>query len=154
MVPPFLAYYGALSGNSSLLQGAYHQCNLYPSALKSSSGLWQHIVMGNAPDPGNWETGNGWAAMGMLYVYATLRHSSLASHFSSKQRDLANWIAEIYVGLSLTSPLQTFSPIISKLPPFLMLHPPHCLPLPYFAVRLYPPNQTDIFLLRSTYFKP
>ncbi|KDQ17395.1 hypothetical protein BOTBODRAFT_30201 [Botryobasidium botryosum FD-172 SS1] len=96
MVPPFLAYYGALSGNSSLLEEAYHQSSLYRSALKSSSGLWQHIVMGSAPDSGYWATGNGWAAMGMLRVYATLKHSAQSSHFSSQQRDLANWVTEIH----------------------------------------------------------
>lgn len=61
MVPPFLAYYGAITVNSSLLTAAYTQIKLYREALqdsnKSANGLWKHIVMGNGEDEGHWSTG-------------------------------------------------------------------------------------------------
>lgn len=61
MVPPFLAYYGAVSGNQSLLEEAYNQIKLYRGHLKDDSGLWKHIATGdgssNGADPSHWSTG-------------------------------------------------------------------------------------------------
>ncbi|KAL0255215.1 hypothetical protein I308_100010 [Cryptococcus tetragattii IND107] len=71
MVPPFLAYYGALNNNQTLLQQAYQQyTNL-------------------------WATGNGWAAAGMLRVWATINWSSFSDQLNSEMSDLESWVREI-----------------------------------------------------------
>ncbi|EIW72178.1 hypothetical protein M231_01851 [Tremella mesenterica] len=96
MVPPFLAYYGAVHNNQSLLQLAYTQCALYRDVLRQDSGLWAHIVMGTgASDPGLWLTGNGWAAMGMIRVLNTIRWSGFSNSMTSQVSDLQSWVSEI-----------------------------------------------------------
>ena len=60
MVPPFLAYYGALTSNKTLMSEAYNQIKLYRDNLwDSKAGLWKHIVQGTdgLSDPGHWSTG-------------------------------------------------------------------------------------------------
>ena len=59
MVPPFLAYYGVISQNQTLLQAAYDQCKLYRQYLvdDDAGGMWKHIVLGNFQDEGHWTTG-------------------------------------------------------------------------------------------------
>jgi hypothetical protein len=58
MVPPFLAYYGVVNGNTSLIQEAYDQCRLYRNYLRTpQTGLWLHILWGSNPDRGLWATG-------------------------------------------------------------------------------------------------
>ena len=60
MVPPFIAYYGALTGNKTLLDQAYDQVKLYRGQLmdKKMGGLWKHVLLGpSANDPGYWSTG-------------------------------------------------------------------------------------------------
>lgn len=60
MVPPFLAYYGVITRNQTLLLDAYNQIRLYRSYLRdpTANNLWKHIVLGvNASDPGHWSTG-------------------------------------------------------------------------------------------------
>ncbi|GAA5881481.1 hypothetical protein JCM1840_001104 [Sporobolomyces johnsonii] len=100
MVPPFLAYTGALNSNATLLQTAYDQCRLYRQYLldPAGTGLWRHIVLGSAPDAGLWATGNGWAANGMLRVAATLNRSVFAQEFESEVADLQSWVNEIVTG--------------------------------------------------------
>lgn len=95
MVPPFLAYYGAITNNATLIQAAYDQIRLYRNYLRSDSGLWRHIALGQGADPGYWATGNGWAAAGILRVYATIMNGGFGSQFSSQSTDLASWAAEI-----------------------------------------------------------
>ncbi|KAF8076064.1 Six-hairpin glycosidase [Lyophyllum atratum] len=98
MVPPFIAYFGALQGGSrgrALLQVAYDQCRLYRNALRDSSGLWRHITLGAYQDDAHWGTGNAWAAAGMLRVLQTLNHSSDAHLFAKQQANLTEWIQEI-----------------------------------------------------------
>ncbi|TFK43267.1 Six-hairpin glycosidase-like protein [Crucibulum laeve] len=100
MVPPFIAYFGALQGGEggkSLLQIAYDQCRLYRDALRDPSGLWRHITLGSWQDDTHWATGNGWAAAGMLRVLQTLNHSSQAEKFAAQQANLTEWIQEILV---------------------------------------------------------
>lgn len=61
MAPPFIAYYGVLSENETLVQEAYNQIKLYRQYLMDSNagGLWKHIVMGSSgTDPGHWSTGD------------------------------------------------------------------------------------------------
>ncbi|WVQ94887.1 hypothetical protein IAU59_001972 [Kwoniella sp. CBS 9459] len=97
MVPPFLAYYAVLHDNQTLLQEAYQQCSLYHDTLRQDSGLWAHILLGNGTyDPGLWATGNGWAMMGMLRVYATIKWSQYADDMSSQLNDLSTWAQEIF----------------------------------------------------------
>lgn len=61
MVPPFLAYYGVITKNRSLLTDAFNQIRLYRNYLldNSTNGLWKHIVLGTIipPDYGHWSTG-------------------------------------------------------------------------------------------------
>ncbi|GLB33486.1 putative glycosyl hydrolase family 88 [Lyophyllum shimeji] len=98
MVPPFIAYYGALqrgNGGRALMQVAYDQCRLYREALRDSSGLWRHVALGTWQDNSHWATGNAWAAAGMLRVLQTLNHSSDADFFTKQQANLTEWIQEI-----------------------------------------------------------
>lgn len=116
MVPPFIAYYGALKGGTvgrALLEVAYNQCRLYRDALRDDSGLWRHITLGSHEDTNHWATGhnfdtaflpvglifysigNAWAAAGMLRVLATMNHTSHANKFQSHQLNLTSWIDEI-----------------------------------------------------------
>jgi rhamnogalacturonyl hydrolase YesR len=106
MVPPFLAYYGVLTGNTTLMNEAYNQIKLYRNYLRDTSAknLWKHIVLGNNTqdgpnDPGHWSTGNGWAAAGMLRVIATMKNSPYSKDFSSQQKDLASWVKEIHTAM-------------------------------------------------------
>jgi len=102
MVPPFLAYYGVITGNRTLLVDAYNQIQLYRSYLRdpNANNLWRHIVLGgNTTDPGHWSTGNGWAAAGMLRVLGTIQNSEYASTLHSEQNDLVSWIKEIHTGM-------------------------------------------------------
>lgn len=102
MAPPFLAYYGLLTNNQTLLTDAYTQISLYRKYLRdtTANNLWQHIVLGNgsevANDPGHWSTGNAWAAAGMLRVLATIQASPFSSDMSSQQNDLGDWVSEIH----------------------------------------------------------
>ena len=114
MVPPFLAYYGVITSNITLLQQAYTQIKLYRNYLRDPKGLWKHVLLGSSGiDEGHWSTGkkrevyfqthkfsyarqgNGWAAAGMLRVLATIKNSQYANSMKSEQEDLANWVIEI-----------------------------------------------------------
>ncbi|RPD56883.1 hypothetical protein L226DRAFT_538351 [Lentinus tigrinus ALCF2SS1-7] len=101
MVPPFLAYYGVLTQNQTLLQLAYDQCRLYRQYLidDDAGGMWRHIVQGSTPDSGHWTTGNGWAAGGMLRVLGTIQHSQYAKKMKNQANDLRGWVAEIHDGI-------------------------------------------------------
>ncbi|KAI0776995.1 Six-hairpin glycosidase-like protein [Trametes elegans] len=101
MVPPFLAYYGVLTKNETLIQEAYDQCRLYRQYLvdDDAGGMWKHIVLGQNTDDGHWSTGNGWAAAGMLRVLGTIQHSDYSKHFKKQAKDLTNWVSEIHDGI-------------------------------------------------------
>ncbi|KAF7981515.1 hypothetical protein HWV62_33081 [Athelia sp. TMB] len=101
MVPPFLAYYGALTANQTLLQMAYTQISLYRSYLldTNAGGLWTHIALGAGADPGHWSTGNGWAAAGMLRVLGTILNTPFAAAMKSETNDLVQWVGEIHAGM-------------------------------------------------------
>jgi len=111
MVPPFLAYYGAVTSNASLISTAYTQISLYRSYLLDTNvSLWRHIYVpesssaGAITDTGHWSTGNGWAAAGILRVLGTIKYSPFASQFSSEQNDLSNWVTEIHTGMAANIP--------------------------------------------------
>ncbi|CAE6402074.1 unnamed protein product [Rhizoctonia solani] len=95
MVPPFLAYYGVLTENQTLVEESYNQIKLYRDILADDSGLWQHIRLGSFEDRGYWSTGNGWAAMGMLRVLVTIRGSRWSRSMRGQISDLEDWVEEI-----------------------------------------------------------
>ncbi|KAI0086828.1 Six-hairpin glycosidase [Irpex rosettiformis] len=102
MVPPFLAYYGVVTANQSLVEEGYKQIKLYRSYLQDTSarGLWHHIVMGNnGTDPGHWSTGNAWAAIGILRVLGTIQRSQFSNQMKNEKKDLINWASEIHSGM-------------------------------------------------------
>ncbi|KJA16234.1 hypothetical protein HYPSUDRAFT_147994 [Hypholoma sublateritium FD-334 SS-4] len=105
MVPPFLATYGVMTNNITLLEASYNQIKLYRSYLRDSqTGMWRHVVLGDDSldtpnDPGFWCTGNGWAAAGMLRVLMTLRQSEFANTFTNEQSDLSSWVSEIHTAI-------------------------------------------------------
>lgn len=59
MVPPFLAYYGVITNNQSLVGEAYNQVKLYRQYLRDdgAGGLWKHVMLGSWNDEGHWSTG-------------------------------------------------------------------------------------------------
>lgn len=102
MGPPFLAYYGLLTANNTLLQSAYDQIRLYRDALRlpdgPGMGLWAHIRNETSwIDAGAWATGNGWVAAGMMRVLASLAQakSGAANNMTNLKSDLVAWTAEI-----------------------------------------------------------
>ncbi|KAF8523281.1 Six-hairpin glycosidase [Hysterangium stoloniferum] len=100
---PFIAAYGAVTKNQTLLIEAYTQCKLYRNALLQpgpTGDVWAHVANddGTFADPGLWATGNAWAALGMLRVQATLMKSFRASELSIQINDLTVWIKEILDG--------------------------------------------------------
>ncbi|OJA09010.1 hypothetical protein AZE42_07393 [Rhizopogon vesiculosus] len=102
MVPPFLAYYGVLTQNETILSEAYTQISLYRNYLldTTAGNLWKHIQLGQTGnDNGHWSTGNAWAAAGMIRVLATIQRSQYANSFESQQTDLTNWVREIHGGM-------------------------------------------------------
>jgi len=103
MVPPFIAYFGALQnddGGLALLRIAYDQIRLYRNALFDADvSLWRHVTLGSWQDSGHWATGNGWAAAGMMRVLAIIRRSNFSQQMESQQHDLIQWIDEILTGV-------------------------------------------------------
>ncbi|KAH7337506.1 Six-hairpin glycosidase-like protein [Rhizoctonia solani] len=95
MVPPFLAYYGVLTNNESLVEESYNQIKLYRGILADDTGMWQHVRLGSFEDRGYWSTGNGWAAMGMLRVLVTIRASEWSKSMRRHVSDLEDWVREI-----------------------------------------------------------
>ena len=59
MVPPFLAYYGVITRNRTLLGESYNQIALYRSYLfDPTESLWRHVLLGvSQNDEGFWSTG-------------------------------------------------------------------------------------------------
>src|SRR5258708_7124649 len=115
MCPPFLAYYGVVTNNESLVQEAHTQISLYRDVLRHPNGLWQHIALGTELDNGNWSTGkiqpsvlslarcsivmtvgNAWVAAGIVRVLATIQNSPFSGKMTSQRQDLTNWASEIF----------------------------------------------------------
>lgn len=100
MGPPLLAYYGALSSDSYLMQQAYLQVKGYRSYLRKTDiqNVWGHVYDASGKywvDSNNWATGNGWAAAGIVRVLSCMVTSSIHGNFVSQQNDLAAWAKEI-----------------------------------------------------------
>lgn len=104
MVPPVLAYWGALQDNldtqREYLTLAYNQVRLYRDYLRDpdANNTWHHIVLGSWSDTGHWATGQGWAASGILRVYQTIAKSALSDEMSWALGDLVAWAEEIVAG--------------------------------------------------------
>lgn len=99
MVPPVLAYYGALLEDPDeqwkYLNMAYQQIRAYRETLRDDNGLWKHVVGGPWEDAGHWSTGQGWAAAGILRVYQTIAKSSSRATMEWALPDLCDWAQEI-----------------------------------------------------------
>lgn len=103
MIPPSLAYYSPFASNVSYITEAYYQCKYYREVLQANTtadwkGLWTHIVGPQSQTLGIWLTGNGWAALGMLRVYATILHWERTSKWTARPTNLKTWIYEILAG--------------------------------------------------------
>ncbi len=44
-------------------------------------------------------SGNGWAAAGMLRVLGTIQHSQFSNSMKNQAKDLTNWVNEIHNGV-------------------------------------------------------
>lgn len=103
MTPPFLAYSAVAANNLTLLRQAVNQCTLYRQVLQANTtsswkGLWTHIVGPQSQTLGIWATGNGWAALGMVRVLATIKNWRTSSSWSTEQGQLTQYIMEIING--------------------------------------------------------
>ncbi|QRV73014.1 glycoside hydrolase family 88 protein [Ceratobasidium sp. AG-Ba] len=98
---PFIAAYGAVYRNESLLLEAYNNCRLCRDALQNkTTGLWAHIYnddAGTFDDAGQWATGNAWAAKGMLNV-ATMIEKGKLGNITAQVQDLKLWVGEVLNG--------------------------------------------------------
>ncbi|KAF2207194.1 hypothetical protein CERZMDRAFT_115366 [Cercospora zeae-maydis SCOH1-5] len=113
MALPFMAYQGVAVDDVDIVKQAIMQCLKYRQVLRPnvssgavSAGTWQHIVGSKNTDLGLWSTGNGWAAMGMARVLATLLHwprTAIEADAQIAQADLFTWIGEILQG-AMASP--------------------------------------------------
>jgi hypothetical protein len=97
MVPPFLAYFGAVTNNQTLVQAAFDQIAAYRKGLQDGeTKLWRHMSEGpEAEDPNLWATGNAWAAAGIMRVLATIKRSQFAGSMGDQMTQLQVWAAEI-----------------------------------------------------------
>jgi len=79
MALPFLALSAFYDRDEKLFQEIVTQCDLQKQVLQdNATGLWKHIVGPDSPDPGLWSSGNGWAACGLVRVFAlVLKFDSL-----------------------------------------------------------------------------
>ncbi|KAG9128275.1 hypothetical protein FRC07_001916 [Ceratobasidium sp. 392] len=98
---PFIAAYGAVTRDVTLLQLAYDQCRLYRDALRiPEAGIWAHIYNDDKQkfdDKGLWATGNAWAAKGILNVASIIDKANLGN-MTTQVADLKSWVGEILNG--------------------------------------------------------
>ncbi|KAL5482865.1 hypothetical protein ACEPAI_9460 [Sanghuangporus weigelae] len=108
MGPPFLAYYGAVTNNQTLLQLAFDNIRLFRDALLidgPTGKLWAHIYneeTASFQDKGIWGTGNGWAALGIVRVQETIKKSTFADQMEDQINTLESWVKEILDGMFVT----------------------------------------------------
>ncbi|KFY24069.1 hypothetical protein V493_05462 [Pseudogymnoascus sp. VKM F-4281 (FW-2241)] len=102
MVPPFLAYMAVANNDTRLMGEAIEQVRLYRDVLAADTTqptcdkLWMHIVGPKNADHGFWSTSNGWAAMGIARVIATLQRWEPATHlFAAERTMLLGYVKEI-----------------------------------------------------------
>ena len=72
MVPPFLAYYGVVTRNRTLLAESYNQIQLYRNYLfDPTASLWKHVLLGvSQNDDGFWSTGTVFN----LFIFSIFSH--------------------------------------------------------------------------------
>lgn len=108
MIHPSLAAWSVQKQDTTYVLEAARQAGLYRQILQANTtaswkGLWTHIVGPQSQTLGIWLTGNGWAAMGMSRVLATLVHwPTTASSSATQQANLKQWIYEILSGAKNT----------------------------------------------------
>ncbi|KAF8311472.1 hypothetical protein DL93DRAFT_2169008 [Clavulina sp. PMI_390] len=100
MAPPFIAYYGAINNDQSLVQLGYQQVEAYHTLLLDANvRLLEHILYGNMnstpPDHGHWSTGNAWFVMGLLRVERIISLSAYADSMSTQRANLLTWALEV-----------------------------------------------------------
>lgn len=102
MMPPYLAFYGLVTRNNTLLQLAYDQIRLYRDGMRLTQGaatnLWGHIYLPDNrtwTDGGAWATGNGWVLAGMARTLATIEQSQASQAMVAQKNDLVAWMNEI-----------------------------------------------------------
>ena len=100
MAPPFLAYYGAITHNRTLVELAYQQIADYRTALLvGNTGLLEHIILGGAGsagvDYGHWSTGNGWFVSGAIRVLTIIQLSPYSSSMTTEKANLVRWTASL-----------------------------------------------------------
>ncbi|KAF8292370.1 Six-hairpin glycosidase [Clavulina sp. PMI_390] len=100
MVPPFLALYGVVTQNTTMIQTAVDQISKYRSVLQDpKTKLWTHVALSPTfNDPTLWATGNAWAAAGIVRTLATIQNSQFSSKFGSQKSELTSWAVEIHTG--------------------------------------------------------
>lgn len=73
---------------------------LLANTTESWKGLWVHIVGPQSQTLGIWCTGNGWAALGMARVLATIKHYPKArGKFPREEKELVNTMMSMFNGL-------------------------------------------------------
>lgn len=107
MIHPSLAYYAVATDDVDLMKTAVNQATKYRQVLRANTtasweGLWVHIVGPQSQTLGIWSTGNGWAALGMVRVLATIKHWSRTSDWSTYPGHLVDYIEEILKGAKAT----------------------------------------------------
>ncbi|KIM27620.1 hypothetical protein M408DRAFT_330042 [Serendipita vermifera MAFF 305830] len=102
MVPPILAYYGALQTDLDVqykyLNMAVSQIRAYRQGLRDEStnnGLWHHVMQGSWNDARHWATGHGWAVSGILRVYQTVAKSASRDSMAWALPELTSYAEEI-----------------------------------------------------------
>jgi hypothetical protein len=71
------------------------------------------IVLGSWQDNGLWNTGNGWAAAGMIRVAATIMNGPYATELASQAVDLQEWTAEVLVAAFKHIKVRPYFPLCS-----------------------------------------
>ncbi|PWN42184.1 hypothetical protein IE81DRAFT_323672 [Ceraceosorus guamensis] len=105
MTHPFLAYQAVATNNLTLLRYValdierQHQI-LVGNMTERGVGLWTHIVGPQSQTLGIWSTGNGWVALGIARVLATMKHWNKSRYITlSEQQRLRKIVYSLLGGL-------------------------------------------------------
>jgi hypothetical protein len=105
MAPPTLAYYAVATRNASLLRDVVRDIGAQRAILRGNqtgdvAGLWTHIVGPRSQTLGLWTSGNGWAALGMVRVLATIKHWQYSNlNLNAEAAELRTWLYDLFGGL-------------------------------------------------------
>lgn len=101
MAPAFIAYYGAITHNQTLVSLAYSQIAAYRTRLLDPAvNLVKHIVLGGgtgspSQDLNHWSTGNAWFVMGAIRTLRVIQLSAFRWALNSQVSDLLTWSLQI-----------------------------------------------------------